>query len=508
MRPGQRLAVDVLLEQPLAHHQPEIFPRSPPGRVGALVDDVAQIVEAAGLGRLAGLQPGFARLPALPGARGEAEDLDLDAAALQRAGENVGAGRGDGDRPAAHRAGIVEQQRHHRVAEIGVALLLEGQRRGRVDDDARQARRIEHAFLEIEIPGAVLLRHQAALQPVGEARRRRPDRWRAACRDRRAGGRAPPASHRSSARRRSRRTGSRRPCSRARGARCRGDRRPPGLAGLARRRRSRSPPACRRTAIGLLRLALLAVVIARLGLLERIACDWSSASLSPSWPSLSWSWSAVVLAVVLVLPVGIAPSRRPCRVRPADRGRSGEGALVLDDAVEPRRGRSPAFSSIQRPPEVDELRGRRRRREPGQLLAHHHARRVLDRRVRAVGDVLVLAAAKIAVLQHRREISARRRPCAASRSPRRAPARPRRRPRAPACPRREAAVHASVVAGEAQRHRIGLAAHDRDVVRRRACAAAPAGAPCRRSAPAGPRRRRPRDPACRRWRACSRRPRA
>ena len=33
-----------------------------------------------------------------------------------------------------------------------------------------QARGIEHAFLEIEIPGAVLLRHQAALQAVGEPR--------------------------------------------------------------------------------------------------------------------------------------------------------------------------------------------------------------------------------------------------------------------------------------------------------------------------------------------------
>ena len=39
----------------------------------------------------------------------------------------------------------------------------------RVGDDARQPRRIEDALLEIEIPGAVLLRHQPALQPVGEA---------------------------------------------------------------------------------------------------------------------------------------------------------------------------------------------------------------------------------------------------------------------------------------------------------------------------------------------------
>ncbi len=50
--PVQRLAVDVLLEQALAHHQAEIAPRAPPRRVGGLVDDVAQVVEAAGIARL------------------------------------------------------------------------------------------------------------------------------------------------------------------------------------------------------------------------------------------------------------------------------------------------------------------------------------------------------------------------------------------------------------------------------------------------------------------------
>ncbi len=129
---------------------------------------MAQIVEAARRGRLAGLQPGLARLAALPGFGGEAQNLDLDAAALQRAGENVGAGRRDGDRPPAHRAGIVEQQRHHRVAEVRVLFALEGERLLRVDDDALQPRRIENAFLKVEFPRAVLLRQQTALQPVGE----------------------------------------------------------------------------------------------------------------------------------------------------------------------------------------------------------------------------------------------------------------------------------------------------------------------------------------------------
>ncbi len=170
MRPVERLAVDVFLEQAFAHHQAEILARAPPRRIGGFVDDVAQVVEAAGIGRLAGGEPMLARLAALPGPRGEAEDLDLDAAALERARQDVGAGGGDRDRAAAHRAGIVQQQRHHGVAEFGVLLGLERQRVHRIDDDARQPRRIEDAFFEIEFPGAVLLRHQAPLQAVGEPR--------------------------------------------------------------------------------------------------------------------------------------------------------------------------------------------------------------------------------------------------------------------------------------------------------------------------------------------------
>jgi hypothetical protein len=108
-------------------------------------------------------------LTALPGARGEAEDFDLHAATFQRARQNIGRHRSDGDRPAAHRARIVDQQRHDRVAEHGVALAFIRKRHGRVGDDARKARSVERAFLKIEFPGAVLMRQQAALQPVGEA---------------------------------------------------------------------------------------------------------------------------------------------------------------------------------------------------------------------------------------------------------------------------------------------------------------------------------------------------
>src|SRR3546814_20586915 len=48
VRPQQRLAVDVLLQDALAQHQAEVLAGAPPGRVGGLVDDVAQVVEEIG----------------------------------------------------------------------------------------------------------------------------------------------------------------------------------------------------------------------------------------------------------------------------------------------------------------------------------------------------------------------------------------------------------------------------------------------------------------------------
>src|SRR5579883_3207379 len=170
VRPQQRLAVDVLLEDTLAQHEAQTPPRAAPGRVGRLVDDVAEIVEPAGIGRLPRANPLLARLPTLPGAGGETEDLHLDAAALERAGEDIGAHSGDRDRPSAHGAGIVDQQRHNRVAEIGLLLALVRERIDRIGDDARETRRVEDAFLEVELPGAGLLGEQPTLQPVGEPR--------------------------------------------------------------------------------------------------------------------------------------------------------------------------------------------------------------------------------------------------------------------------------------------------------------------------------------------------
>src|SRR5437763_320094 len=140
MRPGESLAVDILLQDAFTQHQAEIAPGAAPRRVGRLVDDVPQIVEAAGVGRLAGGNPAFARLAALPGAGREAEDLDLDAAALQRAGENVGAHRRDaegavdrvlgraaarlGAGPAGAAGIVVAGAGHHLAIRLGLAVFL------------------------------------------------------------------------------------------------------------------------------------------------------------------------------------------------------------------------------------------------------------------------------------------------------------------------------------------------------------------------------------------------
>ena len=129
---------------------------------------MAQIIEPPGQSGFARPQPRLARLSALPGAGGEAQNLDLDAAALKRARQNIGTGGRDRNGPPAHGTGIVDQQRDDRVAEIGVLLALEGQGLLRINDDARQARGIKLPLLQIKFPRAVLLRHQAALQAVGE----------------------------------------------------------------------------------------------------------------------------------------------------------------------------------------------------------------------------------------------------------------------------------------------------------------------------------------------------
>ena len=139
-----------------------------------------------------------------------------------------------------------------------------------------------------------------------------------------------------------------------------------------------------------------------------------------------------------------------------------ELALVLDQRVEAVEIAAGAVLD-QRAPEIDQLLGRRRRRQAGQPLAHHQRQRLLDRRVGALGDLVELAAVE-ALVEHGGEVlgdavhAAR-----ADRLDARLLDRLEHRARLLAG-RLQAAMQGVVVAGEPQRDRIGIAAHDRRLV--------------------------------------------
>ena len=106
-----------------------------------------------------------------------------------------------------------------------------------------------------------------------------------------------------------------------------------------------------------------------------------------------------------------------------------------------------------------------RRLGAGQALAHHEGERVLERRIGAVGDLLVFAAAMIAVLQHGRDVGGD-----AGHAPGADGFDARLLDRVEHGAGRlalggELAVKRRIVAGEPQRHGIGIAAQDRHVLR-------------------------------------------
>ena len=114
----------------------------------------------------------------------------------------------------------------------------------------------------------------------------------------------------------------------------------------------------------------------------------------------------------------------------------------------------------QRAPQVDQALGGRRRRHAGEPLAHQHGERLLDRRVGAVGDLVELAAME-AVVDHGGEIFRDARHAArADRLDARLLDRLEHRARLLAA-RHQLAMHRRIVAGELERDRIGMAAHDR-----------------------------------------------
>ena len=140
-----------------------------------------------------------------------------------------------------------------------------------------------------------------------------------------------------------------------------------------------------------------------------------------------------------------------------------EAALLLDQLLQPVEF-APGAVLDERAPQVDQLARGRRRREPGEALAHHHGDGLLDRRIGAIGDVVELAAVEL-VVEHRGEIL--RHAVHAPRADRfdaRLLDRFEHRARLLTA-RHLAAVHRRVMAGELQRNRVRMPAHDRGVLR-------------------------------------------
>ncbi|MGY4431733.1 hypothetical protein ACVWWO_004210 [Bradyrhizobium sp. F1.13.1] len=138
-----------------------------------------------------------------------------------------------------------------------------------------------------------------------------------------------------------------------------------------------------------------------------------------------------------------------------------EPGLVLDHGIEPVE--PPADLVFEDgTPEIDHLLGSRGRRHAGQAFAHQHRQRVGERRVGAIGDLVELAAMEM-VVEHRGEVF---------RNARHAPRADRLDPgllhRLEHAARLRIAGHQlamqlRIVTGELERDRVGMAAHDRCV---------------------------------------------
>ena len=129
---------------------------------------MAQVIKTARIRWLSSTQPFFAGLAALPGLGGEAQNFNFHAAALEGSGEDVSTGCGNGYGTTTHGTGIIEQQGHHGIAEFGILFHFERKRMHGINDNAHEAGGIQYAFFEIEVPGTVLLGHEAALQAISE----------------------------------------------------------------------------------------------------------------------------------------------------------------------------------------------------------------------------------------------------------------------------------------------------------------------------------------------------
>ena len=330
-----------------------------------------------------------------------------------------------------------------------------------IDDDARQAGRIEHAFLQVEFPGAVLLRHQPALQAVGEARdhalqirellveiaAQAVELLRLAQllgRDRLVEFDGEGAIVRAA---RLVVAEMARPLRLARGF---GVAHVGVVGHVGGRRIGSFGGAIGHVLGGHLRVlrahALHVVAVGGVAVLAGILL------------------AALVLAfVVFLLGIAAAVVAHFERVEQIVH-RVAELALVLEHAFQPVEI-APGAVLDQRTPEVDQLLGGRGRRHAGQPLAHHQRQRVLDRRVGALGDGVELAAVEFLVKHGGQILGDAVHAPRADRLDARLLDRLEHRARLLAAGL-QAAVHRRIVAGNAQCDRVGMAAHDRRLAAR------------------------------------------
>ena len=326
----------------------------------------------------------------------------------------------------------------------------------RIDDDARQPRRIEQAFLEVEFPGAVLLRQQQPLQPVGEPRHHALQMRKLLVEI---------AAQALELFRLAQilgaddlvELGGERPIIRT--ARLVAlVARPPRLGGGFRIAHLRVVGHVGGRRIDRLGGAVGQFVGRGLGLFEAHAL--AVGGIGGLAVLAGFVLAVLLVAVFAFLLVGIAAAiLAHVEIIEQVVHDVAEAALVVEHALEPVEIAAGALLD-QRPPQLDELARRRRRRFAGQPLAHDHGKRVLDRRVGAIGDLVVLAAME-AVVEHGGEIP--RDSAHAARADRLDAGlldRFEHRARLLAAGH-ELAMHRRIVTGEPQRDRIGVAAHDR-----------------------------------------------
>ena len=165
----------------------------------------------------------------------------------------------------------------------------------------------------------------------------------------------------------------------------------------------------------------------------------------------------VALGALLIVGVGAAVLAHVERVEQVVHDIA-EAGLLLDQLFEPVEVAAAAVLD-QRTPEIDQPLRRRRRRQAGKPLAHHQRHGFLDRRIGAVGHLVELAAME-AVVEHGGQVlgHARHAP-RADRLDARLLDRIEQRARGLAAGS-ELAMDRCIVAGELERDRVGMPAHD------------------------------------------------